>query len=51
LTYKEDAFIYLKSRDDTAVNELIDNLREIYHFVRQFASVFHLSPQFPLWLH
>jgi len=42
LTYKEDYFIYLKSRDDTAFDNLIGKLIQIYHFDRQFGNLVEL---------
>ena len=38
LTKIEGDFIYLRSRDNSAVNKLIFDLKNIYHFVKQFGN-------------
>ena len=38
LTKREGDFIYLRSRDISAVNKLISDLKNIYHFVKQFGN-------------
>jgi hypothetical protein len=38
LTKREGDFIYLRSRDNSAVNKLISDLKNIYHFVKQFGN-------------
>jgi hypothetical protein len=37
-TKREGDFIYLRSRDNSAVNKLISDLKNIYHFVKQFGN-------------
>jgi hypothetical protein len=38
LTKREGDFIYLRSRDNSAVNKLISDLKNIYNFVKQFGN-------------
>lgn len=38
LTKREGDFIYHRSRDNSAVNKLISDLKNIYHFVKQFGN-------------
>ena len=38
MTKREGDFIYLRSRDNSAVNKLISDLKNIYHFVKQFGN-------------
>jgi hypothetical protein len=38
LTKREGDFIYLRSRDNSAVNKLISDSKNIYQFVKQFGN-------------
>ena len=38
LTKREGDFIYLRSRDNSAVNKFISDLKNIYYFVKQFGN-------------
>jgi hypothetical protein len=37
-TKREGDFIYLRSRDNSAVNKFISDLKNIYYFVKQFGN-------------
>lgn len=55
VTRKEGHFIYLVSKDNSTVDNLISELKEVYHFTRQFENqvklVFLHIPLFSIYKH